>query len=187
MIMLYRSSPDGHTGFAADSICLLRCTPIHHHCYFPLALPMLRLLSPKSRWRKKFWKLQKPVMLVFIGKLSPSTFKWVPICQGFGHFTEFLHHFVLAKLATCSIRVKTRPPTTCDPVWSPLEAGAREADGDTPPAPPTPTRINNFPPLTRDSFFLHPLLIRHLFASRKKIVCLSHEIYHYSSISHAFK
>ena len=26
------------------------------------------------------------------------------ICQGFSHFKVFLHHFVLAKLATSSIR-----------------------------------------------------------------------------------
>ena len=31
------------------------------------------------------------------------------MCQGFCHFSGFLHHFVLAKLATSSIRVK--PPT----------------------------------------------------------------------------
>ena len=29
------------------------------------------------------------------------------MCQGFSHFLGFLHNFVLAKLATCSIRVKT--------------------------------------------------------------------------------
>ena len=28
------------------------------------------------------------------------------MCQGFSDFTGFLHHFVLAKLATSSIRVK---------------------------------------------------------------------------------
>ena len=28
------------------------------------------------------------------------------MCQGFSHFSGFLHHFVLAKLATSSIRVK---------------------------------------------------------------------------------
>ena len=50
-----------------------------------------------------------PVMLVFIGKPSMSTFKWVPIGQGFGHFSGFLHHFVLAKLANSSIKVNTIP------------------------------------------------------------------------------
>ena len=44
-------------------------------------------------------------MLVFIRKLSLSTLIWVPICQGFSHFSGFLHHFVLAKVATSSIRV----------------------------------------------------------------------------------
>ena len=29
------------------------------------------------------------------------------MCQGLGHFSGFLHHFVLAKLATSSIRVKS--------------------------------------------------------------------------------
>ena len=45
-------------------------------------------------------------MLVFIRKLSLSTLRWVPICQGFSHFSGFSHHFVSAKLATTSIRVK---------------------------------------------------------------------------------
>ena len=48
-----------------------------------------------------------PVMLVFIGKLSLSTFRWVPICHGFSHIPAFCHHFMLTKLATSSIRVKT--------------------------------------------------------------------------------
>ena len=43
-----------------------------------------------------------PVMLVLIGQLSLSTL----IFQGFGDFPGFLHYFVLAKLATSSIRVK---------------------------------------------------------------------------------
>ena len=30
------------------------------------------------------------------------------MCQGFSNFSVFLHHFVLAKLATSSIRVKLR-------------------------------------------------------------------------------
>ena len=30
-------------------------------------------------------------MLVFIGKLSLSTNIWVPICQGFSHFSAFFH------------------------------------------------------------------------------------------------
>ena len=31
-----------------------------------------------------------------------STLRCVPICQGFSHFSSFLHHFVLAKLAKFS-------------------------------------------------------------------------------------
>ena len=40
-------------------------------------------------------------MLLFIGRLSPTTLRCVPICQGFSHFSGFLHHFVSAKLGTC--------------------------------------------------------------------------------------
>ena len=51
----------------------------------------------------------KPVKLVFIGKLSLSTLRWIPICQGFGHFLGLLHHFVLTKFATRSIMVNGMP------------------------------------------------------------------------------
>ena len=56
--------------------------------------------------KQKIMKIiYKPVMLVFIGKLSLSTFRWVPICHGFSHFSAFCHHFMLTKFATTSIRV----------------------------------------------------------------------------------
>ena len=45
-------------------------------------------------------------MLVFIRKLSQSTYRWVHMCQGFSHFSPFLYHFEMAKLATTSMRVK---------------------------------------------------------------------------------
>ena len=91
---------------------------------------MLRLLSPKAYGSKDFcmnnpssakatfgqstYKNAKifenhlnPVMLVFIGYLSLSTLIWVPTCQSFSHLLGFLYHFVLTKLATNSIRLKT--------------------------------------------------------------------------------
>ena len=46
------------------------------------------------------------VLLVFIGKLSRSNLRWIPICQGFSDFSGLLHHFVIGNLATRSIRVK---------------------------------------------------------------------------------
>ena len=52
----------------------------------------------------------KPCHVVFIGKLSLSTLRKIPKCQGFSHFSGFLHHFVLAKLATSSIRVDVLKP-----------------------------------------------------------------------------
>ena len=44
-----------------------------------------------------------PIILVFIGKFSPSTFRWVPMCQSFSHLKGILHHFVSVKFATSSI------------------------------------------------------------------------------------
>ena len=54
---------------------------------------------------------ENPVMLVYIGKLLRSGLRCIPMCQGFGNFSGFLHHFVLAKLATSSISVKV--PECC--------------------------------------------------------------------------
>ena len=51
---------------------------------------------------------QNQVVWVLIWKPSLSTLRWVPIHQGFSHFSGFLHHFVLAKLATSSIRVNSQ-------------------------------------------------------------------------------
>ena len=45
-------------------------------------------------------------MFVFIGKLSLSTLRWIPMCQGFSNFSGFLYHIVLVKLATSSIGIK---------------------------------------------------------------------------------
>ena len=39
------------------------------------------------------------------------------MCQGFSHFSGFLHHFVLAKLATSSIRVKMLLTLAYNPVY----------------------------------------------------------------------
>ena len=55
---------------------------------------------------KLFENYLNPAMLVFIGQLSLRTLRRVPMCQGFSHFAGLLHHFVLAKLATSSIRPK---------------------------------------------------------------------------------
>ena len=52
---------------------------------------------------RNIWTL---VVLVLIRKLSLITLRWVPICQSFSHFSGFLHHCLLVKLATSSIRVK---------------------------------------------------------------------------------
>ena len=43
-------------------------------------------------------------MFVFIGKLSVSILRWVPMCLSFNHFSGFWKKIVLAKVATNSIR-----------------------------------------------------------------------------------
>ena len=66
---------------------------------------MLRLLSPKAQGRKDFRKPSKPshvsVQRVALAEDSQMS-THVP---GFQSFFRFLHHFLLAKLATASIRV----------------------------------------------------------------------------------
>ena len=77
----------------------------------PITFRQLYSLSRKSLLLSDWlWSWRNPVMLVFIRKLSliMSTLRWVPICQSFSHFSGFLHHFVLAKLVTSSIKVKFR-------------------------------------------------------------------------------
>ena len=54
----------------------------------PLTLPMLRLLLSRAH------KRTNPVLLVFIGKLLPSSLRCVPISQGFNNVSAFLHRFV---------------------------------------------------------------------------------------------
>ena len=80
---------------------------IFHHLFHSLwTFLMRRLLLSEAEWWKIFEKHINPVMLVFIRELPLSTLRLVPICLGFSHFSGFLHHFVLAKFSTSSIRVQ---------------------------------------------------------------------------------
>ena len=54
---------------------------------------------PKHKDEKIFENHLNPVMLVFIGKLSPSTLRWVPMCQGFCHFSGYFASFCLGKIS----------------------------------------------------------------------------------------
>ena len=60
---------------------------------------------PKHKDAKIFENHLNPVKLVFIGKPLLSTLRWVPMCQGFNHFSGFSHTFVKTKVATSSMRV----------------------------------------------------------------------------------
>ena len=63
---------------------------------------------PWEKNAKRFENHLNLIMLVFIGELSQSTIRWVPICHGLSHFHGFLHHFELTKLATISQTVKEK-------------------------------------------------------------------------------
>ena len=70
-----------------------------------LNLPMLRLLSSNAQERKYFWKPSKPCHVGI---------HWITLTeysQMSTHMSGFMHYFVLANLATSSIRVNTWIPT----------------------------------------------------------------------------
>ena len=73
---------------------------------------MLGILSSIAQESKDFLKHLNPVMLVFIGLLSLSTLRWAPKYRVSVIFLLFFHHFVLAKLATSSIKVKVHKKPT---------------------------------------------------------------------------
>ena len=71
-----------------------------------LSIPMLRPLLPKAQGHKYFWKPFKPCHDGIHWKALAEFSQMRPMCQGFSDFSGLLHHFVSAKLATNSIRVK---------------------------------------------------------------------------------
>ena len=82
-----------------------RQTQLANECL--LTLPMLKLFLSKSHRRKDFGKPSKPchvgIQRIALAENSQIS-THVPGFQSF--FSFFLHHFVSAKLATSSIRVK---------------------------------------------------------------------------------
>ena len=74
---------------------------------YGLTLPMLRLLPSKAQGCKEFLKPSKP-WHVGIHRTALAEYSQMSThVQGFKSFLKaFLHHFVLAKLATSSIRFK---------------------------------------------------------------------------------
>ena len=67
---------------------------------------MLRLLSSKAQGRKDFGKSSKPCLVGSHLKALDECYQMSTHLPGFQKFSGFLHHFVLAKLATSSISVK---------------------------------------------------------------------------------
>ena len=59
----------------------------------------------QSTRTQDFRKTFKPFHICFYGIALAENLRWVPTCHGFSHFSVFLHHFVLAKIATSSRRV----------------------------------------------------------------------------------
>ena len=56
-------------------------------------------IRPKHKNAKIFEKHLIHVMLGLIGKLSLSTLKWVPICQGFSDFSGFFALFCFGRIS----------------------------------------------------------------------------------------
>ena len=84
VVMTMKGGDDSNNSdFAdADDYCieLWKFKPTQCWGYFP----------PKHKNAKIFEKHLNPVMLVLIGKLSLSSFRWVPMCHGLSSFSVFL-------------------------------------------------------------------------------------------------
>ena len=85
---------------------IMQCWRIFMIVIDTLTLTVLTLLSLKAQWRKDLWKPSKP---------SHPGIHWIALTEcshmsthlpRFQSFYRFLYHFVLAKLASSSIRVK---------------------------------------------------------------------------------
>ena len=73
--------------------------------YLDLILPMLRLLLLKAKGRKDSLKPPKPCHVGIHWIALPEYSQMSTYLPGFSYFPAFLHNFVLAKLATSSIRI----------------------------------------------------------------------------------
>ena len=71
---------------------------------------MLKLLSTKAQGCKHLRNTSKPWYVGIHWKALAEYPQISTICQGFSHFISFSHHFVLAELATTSIKVNPSPP-----------------------------------------------------------------------------
>ena len=78
-----------------------------------LTLSVLRQISSKAQEGKDFWKPSKPYHVGVHWKALADHCQMNTICQGFSHFPDFLHHFVLAILATNMTGVKNRHRADC--------------------------------------------------------------------------
>ena len=73
------------------------------YCNVCLTLPMLRLLQSRAQEPNIFENNLNRVIVHWIA--LAEYFQMSTMCQGFSHFSGFLHHSVLAKLDASSIRV----------------------------------------------------------------------------------
>ena len=79
----------------------LYCKIIHPKvgCWPILTFLMRRLISSNKQECKKLLGSPKPSHVGIHWK-ALAKYIWVPLCQGFRHFSAFCHHFILAKLVT---------------------------------------------------------------------------------------
>ena len=110
---------------AIFSLLILVSVVIEEGCIV-LTLPMLRQLSSKAQECKDFRKPSKPCHVVYLDTSHRVLSDEYPYTRVSVTFSGFLHHFVLAKLATSSIMVNKStlpsprlPPSTPPPPPSP--------------------------------------------------------------------
>ena len=84
-----------------DSLCLVKRVPqmskYRHAWSWPFRC--WGYFHPKHKDATIFENHLNPVILVFIGKLSMSTVRWVPMSQGFSHFSGFFASFCICQIS----------------------------------------------------------------------------------------
>ena len=110
-----------HGGMSVAHTASNRSQWIISHGETTLTLSMLRLLRPKHKDAKNLWKPSKPYHVGIHWIALVECFQMSTHLLGFQSFFRFLHHFVLAKLATSSIRVNSLHPW--DFPWQVSSAG----------------------------------------------------------------
>ena len=130
--MLFRTEPTTHPQISSDFVLnfiVIFKSALGAETHV-ITLPMLRVLSSKAQELQYFWEPSKPCHFgIYLTALTEYSHMSTHLPGFQSIFTGFLHHFILARLATSSIRVKERSmhgrvkkpaclrPTPAHPTW----------------------------------------------------------------------